>query len=584
MDALAEASGWDIDNPHKSGFMSELFLRGLDFVDTDAERRFLRNVFLDIFDQRKRTVGRTSGSLSARPSGRRRVGDYGEYVRKRDGGDEYESGEEDDSPEDLGGGMRQSGGVRLYVLTMDLPPTVAAYRRFVPNLFNMRNFTDYMDGIVGSLLRRVTDGEMGDAADDCGILVDVAMADIWTRDENGLFVRTDTEGNRRVFQMGEPSFFADVVPKFHCYSTLLNANTGQCNKYIYDCLLSEDNGDLSKCLEFLTNTVYWNEFRNEINRMHPLIAYRTLQKFGFRKRSVYDDTAGRELFKVETYDHWVQERLTTLFSNARAINRIRGNDKLRCYLKLVIEFVNMNPGILNEDYTGDTNENCGVFQSSMVAVPAHIDPPVNGACCSDGSRIQANISSPASRSGFYVPMAHGFPGPVYGARPGSIIPRITVGSFGLSQNGGMLGENGQNGGNHCPPACPEHAGAAVLEGMFKGILREMEARGKTLAESDKKKINGLIYKLKSNQKQLIKYLNLVKALVQMRETFTGYASKILTLANIEAVVSKQRRLMSRQQKGEGNLHAICRGMNKLVSDNSSNNDYTNIGRDRKSVV
>ncbi len=98
--------------------------------------------------------------------------------------------------------------------------------------------------------------------------------------------------------------------------------------------------------------------KEEIKNMHPLIALRTLQKFGFRQYRKMDTVANRELNKIERVDHWLKNYVAEHYAKNDVRNAISGNKNLLIYLDLIAQYVNSSScvSILNPEYSGKTEQ------------------------------------------------------------------------------------------------------------------------------------------------------------------------------------------------------------------------------------
>src|SRR5205823_1316578 len=133
---------------------------------------------------------------------------------------------------------------------------------------------------------------------------------------------------------------------------------GECVDYIFECILDEDPSSFAKCLQKFKRQGFFKVAKADISNLHPVLALRILQKFGFHKHQIYDDQAGAQIWKVEDVDHWIEHYLAKKFPSAEIQKMIKDNDNyyLLSYIDLISQYVNANPGILNKGYGGVSAE------------------------------------------------------------------------------------------------------------------------------------------------------------------------------------------------------------------------------------
>jgi len=98
--------------------------------------------------------------------------------------------------------------------------------------------------------------------------------------------------------------------------------------------------------------------------MLPATALATLEKFGFRQVTVFDNVAKRNIFKVETVSAWL-ENLSKTITNPNEYKAIKENVNLTAYLGLLEVKINSSPEILNKGIT--VSEGTQVFNPSKFA-------------------------------------------------------------------------------------------------------------------------------------------------------------------------------------------------------------------------
>lgn len=171
--------------------------------------------------------------------------------------------------------------------------------------------------------------------------VDMITGSVWKRDDKGELYTE--QGGKKVFEKDyEMSLGAD------CATTEFTG--AECKAYLLDCLLSGDGEGISQCVKFWEDDSNWGAA--DVVAIHPKLAVRTLQRFGFRTRRVVLPD-GQQVKLVESVDSWKKNYLETKFKDNKEVQDIfksSANKKIAQYLQLVVDHVNKNPAILNKDY------------------------------------------------------------------------------------------------------------------------------------------------------------------------------------------------------------------------------------------
>ena len=175
-------------------------------------------------------------------------------------------------------------------------------------------------------------------------------ANLWYKDEKGHYYIKDFEtGEWNKYNPGNDNMSAENK----CYGTGVNAgDADKCNEYVLNCLVKNDAAGLEECLKkFSGDKDFFKVAEKEILSIHPLLAYRTLQRFGFRSRN--GEGGLKEVEDVYSWlDGVVKEKIATGGNTKDYWDTIQKNQTLVDYLNLVSQYVNANPGILNQQYEG----------------------------------------------------------------------------------------------------------------------------------------------------------------------------------------------------------------------------------------
>jgi hypothetical protein len=214
-----------------------------------------------------------------------------------------------------------------------------------------------------------------------GPIFDLQNEGVWFKASDGNYVKND---NGKLLKFGSDDDRTLVhLTRDKCYSTAVNATPEQCRKYLYECLLSGDEAGVQVCVDMRhLSGDFYKVAESEIENMHPAMAIMILQKFGFRAYEAYDNKAQQKLVKIESGDHWKTDYLQKVFvqnfdkyketgrlptwkltgggltpeQQTEWLKFLEENKYLITYLSMISDFINRNPGILNKDFFGLTDE------------------------------------------------------------------------------------------------------------------------------------------------------------------------------------------------------------------------------------
>jgi hypothetical protein len=207
-----------------------------------------------------------------------------------------------------------------------------------------------------------------------GPIFDIATQGIWFKAEDGYVKNIGTNAKPNFLRYGvNDDRFKVMMTRQRCYSTMVNANSEQCNKYLYECLLNENGNDIDTCLAMRhLNRNFYDVSKKEINEMHPQMALMIMKKFGFTKYKSMNEILQTELYAIEDIKHWQEHHLKHVFlskylntssepvtnptdklseaKNTQEFDKfLHENRFLISYLGMVVDFINNQPGLLNED-------------------------------------------------------------------------------------------------------------------------------------------------------------------------------------------------------------------------------------------
>ena len=378
-----------------------------------------------------------------------------------------------------------------------------------------------------------------------GPLIDMVYKNIWFRDASGKLYMNDAKGQRIDYGMDDPSTIHALKADNNCFTTLVKVDKNMCTKYMHECLLDADPSGISECIRFWKEKDFYDVSKDEIHKMHPLVALRTLQKFGFREHEVYDTECGKKIKKVETKDHWVKNIMKKKLKDSFVV--IEDNDKLLNYLQLLTEYVNANPGILNRDYNGKTMESDGVVSTSDAAqklgIKMQIVPSNKFNGLIDYTKLKSMISSyhsPIKQQNYNSP---------------------TV----FQQFGGHGVSTSDLNVNHTKSTYK------LLFDIIYNTLKSLKEKGKILDNITIKSIYDQFSALDDGNNDLFETYIYLDKYKNFQELFGDRNSEIVTISNISKLVEKEGLLIATQETNERRLVDILGSLQSLLI-NQSNND------------
>ncbi len=177
--------------------------------------------------------------------------------------------------------------------------------------------------------------------------------------------------SKRVY-FDDNCFYSHCLTDKDCYGTYVYADGEECQKWAKAVLDTNNDVDFTNFLK-TKNGDFFNIAVTSLRKMHPVMAVQILKKFGFRKYCYYDEKAGTELYKIESVEHWlkhvVQNDFYVIKSEVENLLKSHNGYKLKMYLTLICEYVNCNPGIINKNYKGCSDNQTIHAQPGYFQVP-----------------------------------------------------------------------------------------------------------------------------------------------------------------------------------------------------------------------
>jgi hypothetical protein len=395
-------------------------------------------------------------------------------------------------------------------------------------------------------------------------VISLTDKNVWKYDGSQLYRYDSATGQKLNFGDNDVATQQSLTQNNQCYSSLIPGNNVDCQKHVYECLLDENPNSLAQCWIVadasgnLKGDFYENA-KKDIGSMHPLVALRTLQRFGFRTSLKYDHEARMDLHKVESVDHWKNNYLDQKFPGES--NNVKNNGNLLKYLDLVVQYVNANPALINKHYSGKSTESVGDWPSSVYADKLGLKKQITrSSAISDYNRL--NIHQRTGLIGATILR------PPFGG-PGVFAP--------FSSNVMPVGV--QFGGSHMQVSGP--CGSSLVRNSVMTALKTMEHFNKSLDSESKKKIEEKINNMQKVESELNRTAEYLTEYSSLLESFGDYTSTTLNERTLEDLVSRYNKLTQKHSNEERSMITVLTALHKLAEGQESDelseiNNYSDI--------
>lgn len=298
-----------------------------------------------------------------------------------------------------------------------------------------------------------------------------------------------------------------------CDATKISKDAKICDTW-FDAVMTNPSDAFNTAIFDAIKEVDFNALAVEkIKGVHPLVAVNTLRKFGFRRHLQFDTTAGTELWKTESCNHWIKHYLTKNHGTKEVQDMIQNpkSQNLLRYLSYLCQYVNASPAILNQNFVGKSDEAMGVFNVPVDAAKLGLKVPyprignnVVEPCLGNlvTSKYVAiggqNINGPSVMSG-------GGQKDIYGGQflQGILSP---FGTRTFTPGVPML-KNDAGDVSQCKIITNiKNQGSNIMIEMFKGIVKALDAKGKPLSEDQKNALNTKLEQHKQLETELLRTL------------------------------------------------------------------------------
>jgi hypothetical protein len=379
--------------------------------------------------------------------------------------------------------------------------------------------------------------------------------ELYTKDKSGKELRVDAE--------------SEAYKKLSTTTTCLGTNfkddpakpTMKCSDYLIGCL-SGKGDSINLCKEYLKHPNFWDNSQKEIDDMLPTIAVKTLNSFMFQ--FIKDPTTG--IIQVWSVTDWIKHlhelakqttaptntstkgsvttTTTTTIISDEDVGKIVSNVKLIGYLEMLVRKINTNPAILNKDYTGpnkinNTNMFANTYLNNIGMQSFH-----NGNIINNYKEI--NLLQQTLRTNFNnVDLFHRIRGSVLG--------------LGFRGGGSILDTFQENLSDKT-----KHI-SHIIRRHHISLLDRLARLGKTIDQTEQKKIIDLIDKLEVYEQKLYKAAVYTEKYAQLLETHgQSDNNKVLTFDNLIKFVDHRNTRFNRVYKKQNDLLNILKAIAEAV--------------------
>ncbi len=378
------------------------------------------------------------------------------------------------------------------------------------------------------------------------------------KDTSKLFMRDDN-GNVVEVSAGSKHFFDNTNDK--CVGTKVvdgandeSGNPLTCTNYLLECIGGKDS---SQCKEYMKSKDFWgsdkNSIKKEIDLMVPAVARKTLEAFEFKTANVYDNTAERNLIKVESVNDWA----TRLSKEASAkglsddeVKNIVGNNNLIDYLTLIVEKVNSNPSILNENYLGMSDDSLPYSTDrfrGQYLYQLNILPKKKFNNYRADSVLRTNDTVKYAIADLRAVVA----------------PKLVV--VGGIQTGGAENDIEMIGGGDVSLETVKLR-HAVLEQQFKTIKDVLESHNKKLDPSNEQELLQALASFKKTENKLMSSIKLINEYIKLLNVYKyNDPHKVLTLDKLDEIMKANSTYTDKLDKKQNNLIEALNTLNGIVN-------------------
>jgi hypothetical protein len=297
------------------------------------------------------------------------------------------------------------------------------------------------------------------------------------------------------------------------------------------------------------------------------MALQILRKFGFRKHLVYDSKAEVELYKVEHLNHWLKHGLPKLGHaqfDIEVMTKDPNSHHLLEYLSLLSQFVNCNPGILNKNYNGESDEAIGVFYIPEDAKKLKLKAP--HPCPAKwvlnpmlGYLINSKyVPKGAVTMGPPVIMSGGAKTDMYGGHGGfGILSPFGTPTFtpGLPMFRPKRFGEGESTTCKVIHGHLRNQGHDIIHDIFRGLISNLKSKGKSLSQKDYDDLKQKLENYKEIQDALLKTLCYMEEYARVLDVTGDNRAQTVSMNVMEKFASRYGKLFNQYHNMEHKIMA-----------------------------
>lgn len=449
---------------------------------------------------------------------------------------------------------------KLYSVFTTLPPTPPGEKRFHVKLGELVRET-----LFRSSQAAVEDAE--EVAERATVTLDCVECGLITRKNGKMYVNVN--GKEEPVDVTDEWTKKAFEDSNKCYGTYVRAaNSTECEKFLFESLLSDNSTDLDNWLSKNQNKDFFKVAREDIKNLHPVLAVRILQQFGFRKYQTTDEN-GMTIWKIESVNHWLKNYMKQRFNNdAKLTNLIKENETwhIITYLDLVSQYVNCNPAILNKNYTKDPHQALSQLEKTDLGRKLDLEY--------EQPRRHTSVDMGRLRGHLFVSKAYRNP---FFVNTGGVVAtpwgRQYTPGLSMLRGGAMSG-----GGKECEYVRERinRSGTVASYDMIAKFIHSFETqlarKNKTLSADTSRKIKENLNKYKQTETELLRTLCYLEEYNTLMDEFRNYNSEILTEANMQKIVNRFDVLSDKHGSVENQLVNIISKISDLLEDEDKNAD------------
>lgn len=332
------------------------------------------------------------------------------------------------------------------------------------------------------------------------------------------------------------------------YTGFTDSGVFTCRDYFVDCLSGKD---IEKCKVFLQVNNFWGTAQDEVKNMHPAIAVKTLEAFGFKTQV----TNGVK--HIETYAQWIEglrgmakagtkNASGGVILNDTEVQRIVGNDKLTGYLNMLVNKINNNSEILNPGRSvSGTPSDSGSYFGKFGVQPRPYGSSSRGTS-SDYYRLHNAIvgSRPASVA---LRIGTGLSSPL-------VVPILSGGSSGILEELESYKADENKHTSH------------LFEQLYGSFIARLNSMSKSVSQGDDSQIKQLITSLKSSEKKLFDVMVVTQRYATLLQVHGEKdPSTTLTYSDLNKFVQARSKYFDRTVRKQDALLNILNAIQQVIN-------------------